>query len=502
MKKRLQLLLKTIVFLAIFAAVLCTVALITERKESYIKNKSFFDEAKKDHIDVLFLGSSHVINGINPLTIYDEYGFTSYNLGGHGSLLQESYWQLIRTLDYCKPEYVVVDCYMLEKDYKYLDVCAEDMSDEEVKTSIEQLHLNMDAFPLSKLKIAAINDLISDRDVKNQFLFDFIVYHDRWKELDSTDFKRLTGKADTNDLMGAEMRYAVKTDVDVYEPCAEGEVLPDHTVGEEYLMKIIDECQRDGIGILLTYIPFSAETKDQVAANTTQAVAERYGVPCLNMLEVEGIIDEATDLNDHGHLNVKGATKVSDYIGGWLSENTDLVDHRGDDDYSNWKKLVKSYKKQIKKSTIDGGDLRTQLNLLSMSNMSYILYVNNESDAFRDVGVRHLISGMSGTDSIDEAALADGPYILICDQASGAKYEAVGTEVLENVSTSIGELTFIPIEKKFRLLYPASDESINYLYDDTHLDEDIQILIYDNDSGEIINHLYYSSQLRDYLLSY
>ena len=79
----------------------------------------------------------------------------------------------------------------------------------------------------------------------------------------------------------------------------------------------------------------------------------------------------------------------------------------------------------------------------------------------------------------------------------GAKYEAVGGETLENVATSMGEMTYIPVEEKFRLLYPSSDESMNYLYDDSHT-EDIQILIYD-DKGEVLSHLYYDSLEREYL---
>ncbi len=498
MKKKLGIILKVVLFLALTCTVLFGVMMLTERKASYIKNKAFFEEAKKDHLDVLFLGSSHVINGINPLTLYSDYGITSYNLGGHGSLLQETYWQLIRALDYAKPDYVVVDCYMMEKNYQYLDVCEEGTSEEDIDSSINKLHLNMDAYPLSKLKIAAVNDLIQDQDVRNQFLFDFMVYHDRWSELDKNDFGRFNGKASTNKLMGAEMVYGVKTDVDVYEPCQEGEVFTEQTVGKEYLMKIIDECQRDGIGVLLVFIPFSAQTFDQVTANTVAQVADTYGVPYLNMLQVDGLIDEATDLNDHGHLNAAGADKVTDYIGKFLSENADLTDHREDPEYENWTKLSSKYKKDINNAILDGEELRTELSLLANSDYNSVIYVNNNSPALNDEGVKHLITNISGTSRIDEAT--DGqPYILINDKAMGVSYEAVGGETLEGVSTSMGDMTYIPIEEKFRLLYPVSDESVNYLYDDSHT-EDIQILIYD-DNGEVLSHLYYDSLEREYLMN-
>ena len=502
MKKNLTLLLKTFLFLVLLGTTLFVVALLVQRKESYVKNADFFNEARENHLDVLFLGSSHVINGVNPVTLYEDYGITSYNLGGHGSLMQETYWQLIRALDYCKPEYVVVDCYMLEKNYQYLDECEEGMTEDEITTSIEQLHLNMDAYPFSRLKMAALKDLVKDPDIRNQFLFDFIVYHDRWSELVKEDFGRLSGSAEINELMGAELRYGVKTDVDVYEPCGEGEVLPEHTVGEEYLMKIIDECQRDGIGVLLVYLPFSANTTDQIAANTAEEVAARYNVPYINMLKTEGVIDEASDLNDHGHLNAVGAVKVTEKIGEWLTQNADIPDHRGESGYEKWDSRCLEYHENIIDNILKGEDLRSELNILTEKDVSSILFINQESDAFDDEGLVHLVENLSGTDKVKAAASEKGPYILINDAASGQSYEASGEEVLESVQTAMGELVYIPVEKNFRLLYPMDDENMNYLYDDSHTGEDIQLIIYDNKSGEVLKHLYYTTQLHEYLPTY
>ncbi len=49
-------------------AALAGAAKLTERKESRIKNGAFFETAGR--IDVLLLGSSHVINGIDPVQLY------------------------------------------------------------------------------------------------------------------------------------------------------------------------------------------------------------------------------------------------------------------------------------------------------------------------------------------------------------------------------------------------------------------------------------------------
>ena len=500
--KKFGLFVKTILFLAVLSVVMSVVIIVTQRKESYIKTADFFREAKKDHLDVLFLGSSHVINGINPIKLFEDYGISSYNLGGHGSLMQEDYWQLMCALDYCKPKVVVVDCYMLEKDYQFLDVCEDNTSAEDKKVSVEQLHLGMDAYPISMNKIAAIKDLIQDTKVQNEFLCDFSIYHDRWSDLASEDFGRLSGDIDTNRLMGAEMRYGVKTENYRYGKCKEGERLSEPTVGAKYLMKIIEKCRKENIEIVLVYLPFSADIEDQIAANTMEFIADGYDIPAINMLEIEGVIDEEADLNDHGHLNEEGSARVTDVIGEYLSENENLTDHRNDEDYSEWMDLCERFNEEVKDTILAGNDIRTLLSLLRNSNISSILYMNYEVEADYDEGILHLIELLAQTDDVRKAAETREPYILIRDSASGNIYEAYGSEVLDNVSTAMGDLTYIPVERDFRLLYPDGDDSVNYLYDDEHIWDDIQILLYDSDTGEVLRHFYYNASLQEYQVVY
>lgn len=493
MKDRLKLLFKTVIFLIILCLCLAGVMTLTQRKESYNKNKLFFEEAREGHLDVLFLGSSHVINGINPIDLYEKYGITSYNLGGHGSLLKESYWQLIRALDYCKPEYVVVDCYMMDRNYDYIDEMYEDSSDELKATSISQLHLNLDAYPLSKVKIAEVNDLVHDPKVRMQYLFDFSIYHSRWSDLDKDDFEIFRGKTDYNRLMGATMRTSVNDYADegaAYDP---GLRLPEHTVNEEYLMKIIDECQRDGIGILVTYLPFAGEDNDIMASNSAGDIAAVYGVPYINMMAMPDLIDMQTDLADHGHLSITGASKVTDYIGQWLRDNTALADHRFDDYHHIIDDLSESYDAKIFEDSVYSSDFLAQLNLLTMGRVSFSLFVSEDSPALSDPRFRHLVSNLSGTDRIEEAGATGDQYFLLEDRGRGTKYEAAGYESLEAMDTSMGLMDYIPVEKLFRFLYKESDKDTNYLYDDDHTEDDIQLIIYDNETGDILTHMYVSS---------
>jgi hypothetical protein len=489
MKSKFSNFIKCALFLAAVFAVLVVAAKVVERKESNYKYADFFTQAKKGNIDVLFLGSSHVINGYNPDVLYKNYGYTSYNMGGHGSVMQSTYWELIESLDYCSPKWVVVDTYMLEKNFQYLDVMEENADDTMINTSVEQLHLNMDCWPLNKLKIAAVKDLIRDKDIQNQFLFDFMVYHSRWSELDEDDYKTVLGKQKRNDMFGAEMRYEVERTPIFYPDPENGQGLPEHTVGQEYLMKIIDECQRRGIGVLVTYLPFCATTEDKMAANSAGTLANIYGVPYINMINTD-IIDMYTDLNDTGHLNVSGAFKVTDYIGQWLFDNADLTDHRGDAQYQDYEKSTDAFYESLKELALEPADLYTELSLLSLQQMGAIIYFNQDSGAFSDASVKELVRTIGGKDKIDSG---NGPYILIDDAGSDNRYEASLDEMLDGAETAMGSFVYQPVEKKFRFLYTQDNTEMNYLYDDDHVDYDIQIIMYDKDTGELLGRNYFKS---------
>ncbi|WP_022774401.1 hypothetical protein [Butyrivibrio sp. AE2015] len=494
MKKTLINILKSIIFLLLLGLAILAAIVILKRKDSDYKYTDFFNEAKKDNIDVLFMGSSHVINAINPVFLFEDYGITSYNMGGHGAMLQATYWELKEALEYCTPKWVVVDAYMLEKNIRYLDNREEFDDEDEVNTAVEQLHLNMDAWPLNDLKREAIDDLIQRKSVKNEFLYEFIIYHNRWKYLNENDFKTITGTAERNHLFGAEMRYDVELEPEQHPDVTEADLLTEDTVGTEYLEKIIELCQDKGINVVTTFIPFAAGVKDKAAAIRAGEISEMYDVPYINMLE-EDVIDVNTDLNDRSHLNVVGAKKVSDYMGQWLSDTGDLTDHRGDDRYAYWQQCVEDFNEELDDVLFTEDNLYIKLDLLCLEDYNFVLYVNDGSPVFLDDYLKRMVIKSSMTNKIDTTT---GPYILVKDNSHDKMYEASEGDSLSGMSTALGTLNYQPVEHYFRLLYSDEDQDTNYLYDDIHYLEDIQLIIYDED-GEILEHDYYKSNGTNYV---
>lgn len=493
-------------FLALAAFCVVLALRLTARKDSVIKYGDFFDHAGE--IDVLFLGSSHVINGVNPVELYEQYGYTSYNMGGHGSTLPATYWELMMALDYCTPQVVVIDTYMLEKDYQYVDVMYEHSSDTERASSVSQLHLNMDAFPLNATKKAAIRDLVFDASLQKQFYYPALLYHTRWSQLTEEDYAAVSGQDVRNPLLGCELRYGVETGETPPQRLGEGAGMEKPTIGVTYLNRMIEECSLRGIEVLLTCLPLYGTQEDERAAAGARLIATHYNVPYVGYYEgAFPTVDLHADFNDHGHLNVTGTEKVTATLGTLLqsyygadygSRNQLLTDHRGDPAYAFWQERVDSYARERASMRMDQPDLYAQLNLINRDDVSSVVFVRFNSDAMKDEGVSHLIENLR-RNSLTSVARSGAPlmnligedesYLLVRDASSGAVMESVGTTAFSMARTGLGTLTYAPQDIYCALTSDAAPED-NLLDMETHYDADVQIIIYDN-SGEILSHRCY-----------
>lgn len=150
---------------------------LLKAKDSDKNYAAFFAEAQQ--IDVLFLGSSHVRNGIFPMELWNDYGITSYNMAGDGNRIPMAYWRFVNALDYQTPELVIMDVYGGSKDEKV--------------STLWQTHLSFDCFPLSVNKYRMVSDLFDDENMEDydkrwELLVDFSIYHTRWNALGEGDF--------------------------------------------------------------------------------------------------------------------------------------------------------------------------------------------------------------------------------------------------------------------------------------------------------------------------
>lgn len=285
---------------------------LTVNKTSYTKYEQFQENGQK--YDVLFFGSSHVINGISPLDLFRDYGITSYNFSMHGNYIKSSSYLLeeaLRILERQKkpmPKAVVLDVYAWGE-------------------GIANLHNAWDSLELSRTKTELAETL--ETEERQRLLFPFSIYHSRWSELTRNDFE-----PSVNQWYGVELRYGVKLPAQevIRNKEERGEV------GEEkleYLEKIRMLCEEKGIQLYLIQIPYSYYPDWQREANGIYEYAEKSGVPYINYMNEDIEIDFDIDFYDEGHLNPVGMREMTSVIGGYLSEHG-LPDHRQEEIAEEW----------------------------------------------------------------------------------------------------------------------------------------------------------------------
>lgn len=376
MKRKFKILIScimTLIFLIIFMSVVTN---LVKRKDSYSKYEDFFEET--ENFDVLFLGSSHMINGIYPMELWNDYGIVSYNMGGHGNRMPTNYVVLKEALNYTTPKLVVIDCFHVKSDRMYSD-------------SIEQVHLSLDAFPLTFQKLQGIHELIDDRTLEAEFIWNFVTYHNRWDSLTSDDFSPTPSVE-----KGSEIKVNVAVPNEIISVPAETK-LEEDTKGITYLRKTIELCQNNNIDVLLLYLPFPSTQEDQAEANRVNDIAQEYDVPYINFLKIDDIVNYNIDCLDEGsHLNASGGKKVSEYVGEYLIQNCAIPDQRSNPQYSDWNNDFQEYM-DFKISLLEKEtSLKNYLMLLRDNDLTYQIAINSSSDLLADTTIQELLHNLDG----------------------------------------------------------------------------------------------------------
>lgn len=295
------------------------------RKDSAKKFDAFY--AQEENFDVLFLGTSHINNGISPMDLWEKYGIVSYNLATPGCRMATSYWVLQNALKYTSPKLIVLDCAYL--------------CDEKAHGEMEYNHCVFDSMPLDALKVEAIFDLYDEIDDQLSYIFPFSLYHERWNELDKGDFIDQCNYA----RMGFEpLDYVVTTNLSDFVAL---NPQPINNISIIYLEKIIEECQEKEIDILLTFFPFYEDEDSKNQAAYLYELAGKYDINYLAPDYLAQMINVKTDFanNDfnNSHLNVSGAHKMSYYLGDYIIRNYDIPDQRENSDYAFWHDYYDKY---------------------------------------------------------------------------------------------------------------------------------------------------------------
>lgn len=299
----------------------------------------YYDQAG-DH-DVIFIGDCEVYENFSPITLWEEYGITSYFRGSAQQLIWQSYYLMEETFRYETPDVMVFNVLSM----KYPTPASTGKAAQREAYN----RMTLDGMRWSSSKLGAINasmtDLEKDSGGLGLYLFPILRYHDRWSQLTAEDWRYLFKKDKVTDN-GYLMQVGIKPleDAHMEKP------LVDYTLDQicwDYLDKMRLLCQQNGTELVLIKAPALSPVWWPQWDEQVQAYAQKHGLTYINFLDhqEEIGIDWSTDTYDTGlHLNVYGAEKAARYFGKILQEKFQLEDRRSDPAVSEkWAEKVAVY---------------------------------------------------------------------------------------------------------------------------------------------------------------
>lgn len=285
----------------------------------------------KDQYDVVLMGSSHMNGGIDPNILWHDYGITSFNYATGGQPIDVTYYLLKEVLKKHKNPIVVLDVYYLGLTDKYGD-----------QGYISNV---LDSMKFSVNKLEAIENCVPLKE-RISYLFPILKYHERWSDLSENDIKFDPSEYYSQKGFGAGTNKYGK-DKTAVAKTTEMEDIPEKT--KLYLNKIIELSKKEGFKLIFTNTPY--DYKDTLGAsnwvkdpqkmiNKIKQVAKDNNIDFIDYNDdnkfTEIGLDFKNDMNNAGHLNVWGASKVTKDFGNFLKQNLKLADHRGDSKYKQW----------------------------------------------------------------------------------------------------------------------------------------------------------------------
>ena len=316
------------VFLFVTVNLLFMPKYIEENQEGRI-TPEFYREKTND--DVIFVGSSTVNSGINPIVLYDDYGITSYDRSGASQTSWISYYMIKDAIEVSDPKMVVVDMSF----FRYGDDYCEEPSNRKA----------LDGMRFSRTKLQCLRTCMNEDEKYMDYVFPIGRFHTRWHDLKAEDWKYLyhkptitySGYIPAYETEGAVGESADSSELDVR--MSQRNIL--------FLENIIGICQSNGIQLLLIKIPsFDPKWGDKFEDDIL-SVADVHAVQYIDFDKYtdEIGIDYSVDTNDAGgHLNDAGATKFTRFLGKYMTDNYALTDHRNDPEVDKiWKEKSERY---------------------------------------------------------------------------------------------------------------------------------------------------------------
>ncbi len=339
MKMALRIVIRCVAFLLVFSMLFLGATEYLRRADDEADEIHAFYNEPKNSIDVLFMGSSPILRGISPMVLWNQEGFTSYVRASALQAPAVTYGLLAESLEYQKPELVVLLCDNIFLEFEY----AEREGD---------LRRALDGMKLSKYKLQIIRQITAEdeRQTLLSYVFPLLRYHERWKELDLAEAEPVpllenSFKKGNVYLRGSEPQAYPQNFM-----APSDEAPPEfNEAAKGYIEQTIQFCKEKDIPVLLLHLPKMSWSYGQ--SMKLEEFAAEMGVEYLDCDREENRaqlnLDPAVDYYDQGHMNLDGSIKLSQWLGTHLKEAYGLPDHRNEGEYQAWHEDYQQYAERI-----------------------------------------------------------------------------------------------------------------------------------------------------------
>lgn len=316
----------TAVFLAIAVVLLAAASYLVRPGKDVIEMSRFrgFYAEPEESIDVIFTGSSAMYRFINPLQLWEEYGFTSYSMTSPSQPIAVTKYVMDEVEKTQSPQLYVVECRRL--------------FEKKTTPNAKSIRWTTDAMKYSLNRFQAVRELTAEKKKnKLSYYLDIIKYHDNWEQVNKESVEicinglKLNGK-------GWYERTDWKEGLSEPELVAEDEKLAITEYYEGLLRELIAKCKSEGKEVLFVLSPYQMPEKAQKMANYVRDIVEESGYQFLdcNRYYDEIGIDFSTDYYDWKHANSIGAEKTTRFIGKYITEHYELETEYDDAVSAEW----------------------------------------------------------------------------------------------------------------------------------------------------------------------
>lgn len=269
--------------------------------ENFVQNYEGYQKLPQNCLDYLCVGSSNVFMNINPLLIYNKYGYYGYNLSCPMQTLQQSFYQMKTALKTQSPKVILLDCLAFQL-YS--------------ENSEPYAHMNFDAYPLTWEKYKYLKENLSPQYDISSFVFPFLLYHTRYNKLDVSDFD-LCNYKQAEDFLGYAPAFSVVPFT--------GELLSEKhyeavttDINRAILEDMLILCKEKNAKLVLIKTPsWSWYHEDSLQM---EILAKEYNLDFIEMNSNQDLNYENDFCDGGGHLNNTGTDKNSRFLADKLYE--------------------------------------------------------------------------------------------------------------------------------------------------------------------------------------